>query len=89
MSVRETLATGLPHTLGFLRFAEGVEPAPTKPFPNQVTFPIYREGELEELKQMLLTKRIVAMGSCTARDGLRVGFATEEDAVLAKMSFTV
>lgn len=87
MSLRQGHEHGLPHTLDFLRYAEGVEAPPREPFPNQVTFPIHAEGQLRRLKDTLTRKGIVALASCTARDGLRVGFSTEEDAVLAKMSF--
>lgn len=79
---------GLPHSVEFLSLAEALEPrGREKALPNQVTFGIYRNDQLMALGRVLARKGIIPIGTTTSRTGLHVGFSTEEDAVLAKMSF--
>lgn len=57
------------------------------PMPNQVTFPIHREEQLDALDRLMRRAGIEARDSRFGRNGLEVSFFDADDAVLIKMSF--
>jgi hypothetical protein len=55
---------------------------------NQVTFPIWKEAEIERLYKMFARRGVKTRRNRFSREGLQVSFESAGDAILAKMSFT-
>lgn len=54
---------------------------------HSICLPIYREDQMVRLKTLLARKRIEPEAAFYTLTGLRLDFASDDDALLVKMSF--